>query len=422
MFQRHITGQILEALSDTPVVVLNGARQTGKSTLVQHIADSGHRAQYITFDDLSVVGAARRDPAGFLAGLDGPAILDEIQRVPELLLAIKASVDRDRRPGRFLLTGSASILTLPRVADALAGRMELLTLWPLSQGERLGRREGFLDWTFSDRPPRMAAARSDRFNVWTDGILTGGFPEVVSRSKPDRRRAWFDAYLTTILMRDVRELSNVAGLADMPRLLEILAARAGGLLNYADVARDAGLNQVTFKRYFALLQAIFLLRTVRPWFSNRVKRLMKSEKLYLCDTGLLAHVLDFSPEQIARDSKAKGALFENFVAVELMKQATWSHVRPQVYHFRDYAGTEVDFVLESEGGRRVVGVEAKAAATVSPEDTKGLRVLAEALGSRFVRGVVLYTGTTVIPFAKNLHALPVETLWMNSSRSVSRGM
>lgn len=418
MFQRNITESLLAALSDTPVVVLNGARQTGKSTLVQHIADNGHPARYVTFDDMTVLGAARRDPAGFLAGLDGPAILDEIQRAPELLLAIKASVDLDRRPGRFLLTGSASILNLPRIADALAGRMELLTLWPLSQGELLGLREGFIDQVFSDRLPDVATAPAKRGNVWTDRILVGGYPEVLSRTKPDRRRAWFDSYINTILIRDVRELSNITGLADMPRFLEILAARAGGLLNYADLARDAGLNQVTFKRYFTLLQAIFLIRTLRPWFSNRTKRLMKSEKLYLCDTGLLAHLLDFSSEHIARDSKAKGALLENFVAVELMKQTAWSRTRPQLYHFRDYAGAEVDFVLESEAGRRIVGIEVKAAATVTPEDAKGLRVLAEVLGSRFVRGVVLYTGTTVVPFAKNVHALPLETLWMTPGRKL----
>jgi predicted AAA+ superfamily ATPase len=193
-----------------------------------------------------------------------------------------------------------------------------------------------------------------------------------------------------------------------------LASRAGGLLNYADAARDAGLNQVTFKRYFTLLQSIFLVRTLRPWFSNRVKRLMKTEKLYLCDTGLLAHLLDFSSAHAARDSaraRAKGAILENFVVVELTKQSTWSQERPQLYHFHDYAGTEVDVVLESAAGRRVVGIEVKASATVGPDDTRGLRVLSEALGARFIRGVVLYTGASVVPFAKNIHALPLESLW-----------
>lgn len=416
MYQRNITRQLLEALSDTPVVVLNGARQTGKSTLVQHIAESVRPAHYVTFDDLGVLGAARRDPTGFVAGLDGPAIIDEVQRVPELLLAIKASVDRDRRPGRFLLTGSASILNVPRLADVLVGRMELLTLWPLSQGELLGHTEGFIDGIFSDRIPEPEAMRTKRGAVWTDGVLAGGYPEALSRKMPERRREWFRSYIDTILVRDVRELANVTGLADMPRLLEILAARAGGLLNYADLARDAGLNQVTLKRYFTLLQAIFLVRTVRPWFSNRTKRLVKSEKLYLCDTGLLAHLLDVSAEHLARDSKEKGALLENFVAVELMKQCGWSRTKPQVYHFRDYAGAGVDFLLESRGGRRVVGVEVKAAATVTPEDVKGLRVLAESLGKQFVRGIVLYTGRTVVPFAENIHALPIETLWMTPER------
>jgi len=414
VFQRNIKERLLAALSDTPVVVLNGARQTGKSTLVQQLAEKEYPAQYVSLDDMGMLGAARRDPVGFLAGLEGPVILDEVQRAPELLLAIKASVDRDRRPGRFLLTGSASILNLPRLADALVGRMEVLTLWPLSQGEILGRREGFIDQIFSERLQEAQKARAKRGNVWADRVLAGGYPEVISRAKPDRRRAWFDSYLNTLLIRDVRDLSNIAGLADMPRLFEILAARAGGLLNYADLARDAGLNQITFKRYFTLLQALFLIRTVRPWFSNRIKRLVKSEKLYFCDTGLLAHLLDFPAEHIARDSMSKGALLENFVAAELIKQSTWSDTRLQLLHFHDYTGAEVDFVLETDGGRRVVGIEVKAAATVNPDDAKGLRILAKSLGNRFVRGIVLYTGSTMVPFAENMHALPLETLWTTS--------
>lgn len=410
MFQRHITHNLLAALSDTPVVVLHGARQSGKTTLVKQLAAAEHPAQYITFDDLNMLGAARRDPIGFIAGLKGSVVLDEIQRVPELLLAIKESVDNNREPGRFLLTGSASVMILPRIADALAGRMELLTLWPLSRGEILGRKEGFVDWVFSADLPSERLITANTSVPWQELALAGGYPEAISR-RQDRRHAWFDAYLNTVLIRDVRELSNVSGLSDLPRLLEIMASRAGGLLNYADLARDAGMNQVTFKRYFTLLQAIFLLQTVQPWHSNRVKRLMKSGKLYLCDTGLLSRLLNITYGDLVRDSKVKGVMLENFVAMEVMKQISWSKTRPRLYHYRDYQGNEVDIVLKSGSGREIAGIAVKAAATITQDDCKGMRVLAASLGKDFLRGIILYTGNAVVPLAENIHAIPLEALW-----------
>ncbi|HUT52669.1 MAG TPA: ATP-binding protein [bacterium] len=416
MLKRHITSGLLEALSDTPVVTLHGARQTGKSTLVQALAEGEYPAPYFTLDDLSVLEAVRRDPAGFVAGLSGPVILDEVQRAPDLLLAIKSRVDRDRRPGRFLLTGSAQILSLPRLADVLAGRMEVLTLWPLSQGEIEGAKEGFIDALFAEefsvRNGRFSgkAGKMEKEAVF-DRMLKGGYPEVLSRPRLERRRAWFDSYLSLILQRDVRDLANIAGLADLPRMMAALASRAGSLMNQSELARDLGLNQMTFRRYFSLLEAIFMVRVVPPWFNNRLKRLMKTPKLYLGDTGLLAHLLDLTPERLRRDPNASGALLENFVVMEIMKQRTWSRTRPELFHFRDFSGAEVDLVLESPGGRMIAGVEVKAGATVGPGDFKGLKLLSAALGPRFRRGVVLYTGPTVIPFDKNLFALPVSALW-----------
>ena len=418
MFPRHITGQLLEALADTPVAALHGARQTGKSTLVRRLSQNEYPAQYLTLDDLGVLSAARRDPAGFLAGLSGPAVIDEAQRAPDLLLAIKAEVDRDRRPGRFLLTGSSHILNLPRLSETLAGRMEILTLWPLSQGEIGGVREGFINALFSRKLPSLPADGVEGRDGLIKRMLAGGFPEAISRQKGERRRAWFESYLNAILQRDVRELSNVSGLSEMPRLLMVLAARAGGLINYADLARDAGLNQATLKRYFTLLAGAFIAHTVPPWFTNRIKRLVKAPKLYLGDTGFLAHLLDLTPERLRRDPHGEGALFENFVALELMKQRTWSSARPAIYHFRDYTGNEVDFVLEAPGGNHYVGVEVKAGGKVGSGDFKGLKVLAETLGPRFHRGVVLYAGPSVVPFGKNLHALPLSALWTMGAERV----
>lgn len=412
MYDRHLKGQILEALGDTPVVLLHGARQSGKSTLAQTLSQQDYPAHYFTLDDQGVRAAATRDSAGFLAGLSGPAVIDEVQRAPELLLAIKAEVDRRRRPGRFLITGSAHILSLPRVSDALAGRMEILTLWPLSLGEIEGRREGFIDALFDKKlPPLMGDGLASKADL-VQRIMAGGYPEALARGRSERLRAWFDSYLDTILQREVRELANISGLTELPRLLQVLAARAGGLINFADLARDVQMNQVTLKRYFTLLSSLFIVFTTPPWFTNRIKRLMKSPKLYFGDTGLLSHVLELTPQRLARDPRAGGALFENFVAMELIKQRAWSRTRPRIYHFRDYAGTEVDLVLETPGGDRIVGVEVKAGATVSADDFKGLRALAEHLGPRFHRGVVLYSGQSVVPFAKNLHALPLSFLWI----------
>ena len=416
MYPRHITQNLLAALRDTPVVVLHGPRQAGKSTLAQHLTKHGHSATYITLDNATALATAKTDPTGFLAGIQGPLVLDEIQRAPELVLPIKADVDRNRRPGRFLLTGSANILQLPKLADALVGRMEVLTLRPLSQGEIAGVREGFIDALFSGKLPSWSDAGARRAGAISKAemarrILTGGYPEAVKRRGLERRRQWFEGYLNTVMMRDVRDLSNIEGLVDLPRLMTAVAGRAGGLLNYADLGRDVGLNQVTTKRYLALLRATFVVQALQPWFTNRIKRVVKSEKLYLGDTGLLAYLLDATSERFVADPKLTGMLTENFVAVELMKQATWSRTRPSLWHFRDHRGNEVDFVLEARGGTKIVGVEVKSRATLDSDDFNGVRVLAEAAGERFHRGIVLYSGVEALPFGKQMHALPITALW-----------
>lgn len=416
VYPRNIAPSLIEALSDTPVVVVHGARQVGKSTLMRALAEGDYPAQYVSLDQAVTLQAARSDPEGFLQGFDGPVVIDEVQRVPELLLAIKAEVDRNRRPGRFLLTGSANILQMPRLADALTGRMQILTLWPLSQGELTRRCEGFIDALFGHESPVSSPMQQSWGRLPTRAELvrmaaTGGYPEAVARRDNARRREWFASYLETVLARDVRDLANIAGLADLPLLLSAVAERACGLLNYAELGRDVGLNQMTLKRYLALLQATFLVRTVRPWFSGRAKRLLKSQKLYLGDCGLLAHLLDLSPEPATVDPKRMGKLLENFAALEIMKQASWSRLRPEVLHFRDYEGSEVDVVLEARGGQKLAGIEIKSSARLDASDFKGLRALAEAAAERFCRGVVLYTGQEIVPFGRNLYAMPMAALW-----------
>ena len=409
MFERHVSSRLLAALADSPVVLLHGARQTGKSTLVQHITSSEHPARYFTFDDISVLSAATADPAGFLAGTEGPIALDEVQRAPELLLAIKADVDRNRQPGRFLLTGSANVLMLPKLSESLAGRMEILRLWPLSQGEMASHREGFVDLLFNGGIGRFnsgAAGNSDLI----ERILRGGYPEPHSRTTWSRRRAWFNSYVLTILQRDVRDLSHIEGLGTMPRLLTLLASRVGTLLNHAEVSRSLGMPQSTLKRYMTLLETTFLVQLLPAWSGNLGKRLVKSPKVYLNDTGLVAATLGQADEKALRDSHLLGPLLENFVVAELFKQTTWSKTDPGLFHFRTLTGQEVDVVMESPSGD-LAGIEIKAGSTVNAADFKGLRVLAEETGKRFRHGVVLYQGRETVPFGKNLHAVPLEALW-----------
>jgi|YelNatPaOPRAMG01_1025707.scaffolds.fasta_scaffold17783_3 predicted AAA+ superfamily ATPase len=409
MIERHLGLAVAEALKDTPVVLLVGARQSGKSTLARSLEGTHPLRRYLTFDNEGTLDAARSDPAGFLAGLEGPATLDEIQKVPELFPAIKAVVDRDRMPGRYLLTGSANVLMMPRLSESLAGRIEIQTLWPFSQGELQGHREIFLDRVFQSRLS-LHPSKAGEAKAWLEMACTGGFPEIVNRSSAPRRKAWFRSYVTTVLSRDARDLANIESLASLPRLLSLLASRTSSLLNYADLARALTMPQSTLKRYMGLLQALFLFHPLPAWSNNLGQRLIKSPKVLLSDTGLLAHLMGATPEKLRKDPTAAGHILENFVAMELVKQASWSVNQVQVFHFRTLTGGEVDVLLEDEEGR-VVGIEVKASATPASADFKGLKALAECAGKKFVRGLVLHTGSEVIPFEKNLTAVPLPALW-----------
>lgn len=409
MIRRNITSEILAATADRPVVLLHGARQTGKTTLVKALAQNDHPARYVTLDDATVFAAAQADPFGFLSGFEGPVVLDEVQRAPELFVAIKRLVDRDRAPGRFLLTGSAHALFLPKLSESLAGRMEILTLWPFSQGELEGGVEGFIDAAFSEKfrpPPQPRQTGTDLHGR----MARGGFPEAAAMGGEERRRAWFGSYITAILQRDIRELAHIDGLSVMPRLLAILASRPMGLLNYADISRISGLTQSTVKRYVALLEATFLVQTVPAWFSNIGKRLTKSPKIMMADTGLAAYLLGMNSQRLLEDRNLFGPLLEGFVGMELKKQCTWSWAKPGLFHFRSHDGSEIDFILEEPGGR-LVGVEVKAATAVAGTDFKGLRYLAERMPKRFHRGVVLYTGDEMVSFGPKLQAVPLSAFW-----------
>lgn len=410
MYTRHLISRLLTILSDTPVVLLHGARQTGKTTLVRAIATDAHPAEYLTFDDAALLSLARSDPQGFLQGYHRNLVLDEVQLVPEIFPAIKIAVDTDRRPGKFLLTGSANVYLVPRLSETLAGRIEIVNMHPLSQGEIRDTHDDLIDKLFGTTLSLpIFKSTTDRMEL-VRCLLQGGYPEPLMREDESRARDWFQSYVTTLLQRDVRDISNIERLSLMPRLLALLAARVSSTLNIADVARRLQLAHTTLTRYLALLETVFLVRLVPAWFTNYSKRLTKSPKLYLNDTGLVSALLDLNENRLLNDGVLLGALLENFVVMELIKQIEWSKARPRIYHFRTQNGYEVDIVLELSSGK-IVGIEVKAGMNLTADDFKGLKALAEAAGERFARGVILYTGQRPMPFGENLSALPIQALW-----------
>lgn len=409
MFARHIQARLSDALGDTPVVLLNGPRQSGKSTLVQALAvEQGRR--YMTLDDRVVLAAAKADPLSFLSALEGPVVLDEVQRAPDLFLDLKALVDRDRRPGRFLLTGSANVLLLPKMADSLAGRMEVLTLWPLSGGE-LANDASFnrADALWDDDMLRRSVPPCDRAELVMH-LTQGGFPEMVARTSARRRQAWVDAYLDTLLQRDVRDLAQIDQVLELPPLLKLLAARSGGLSNLAELSRSLALPLTTLRRYFGLLQTLFLVLSVPAWSRNATKRLIKTPKVFLSDTGLMSGLNGWNGESLQDAAGLPGALVETYVATQLARHLSFSERGLSLWHYRSQAGQEVDFVLEDRQGR-LVGIEVKASATVSAHDFKGLRHLQDTESERFSRGYVMYAGREVVAFSSQLVAVPLSWWW-----------
>jgi uncharacterized protein len=406
MHPRFIEDYLRITLSDTRVVLLSGPRQSGKTTLAHAFAEKDGRA-FLTLDDPTTLAAAQRDPVGFVRGLDRAAI-DEVQRAPELLLALKQSVDTDRRAGRFLLTGSANLMTLPRIADSLAGRMAVLDLLPLSPAELRGSPSRFLEHAFAGRAPKVGPRIVGRELVET--VVAGGYPEALARRTWARRQVWHLDYVRAIVDRDVRDLAQIDRLSQMPRLLRVLAQHSGQLVNYSGLGAPLGFNHVTTQKYTALFEQLFLIRTLPPWFSNQLKRLIKTPKLSFLDSGLLASLRGLSPERIAADRGPFGALLETFVLAEALKLASWSGETYEFFHFRDKEQNEVDVVIENADGK-LVGLEVKAAATAGPDDFSGLRKLAAAAGKRFAAGYVLYDHDVVVPFGEKLFAVPVSAMW-----------
>ena len=407
LFTRRIEPRIAEAVADTPVVLLAGPRQAGKTTLVRQVAQG--RLRYLTLDDDLTLLSAQQDPVGMIRSLDR-AVIDEIQRAPQLLLAIKKSVDEDRRPGRFVLTGSANLMALPTVADSLAGRIETLSLLPLSQCEIEGRSTNWLDTVFAGQLPQPGS--SSRADDLVGRVLRGGYPEVMSRSTARRRTTWARQYLDSIIQRDIPDVAGIERLDQLPRFLRALAQTAGQMCNYTQLAGQVGLDGKTAAKYVGIFEQMYLLKRVDVWARNRLNRLVKTPKLQFIDSGLLATLLDLTAQEVENDRTRFGNVLETFVFAELLKHTTTAEGDYRLMYYRDADKVEVDVVIENAAGQ-LVGVEVKATATVKESALRGLKKLSGLAGDSFKMGILLYDGDEIMPVGDRIWAAPLSTLWGN---------
>lgn len=404
---RALTETVVDAMESARVVALLGPRQSGKSTLARVLAADRLPAGYLTLDDEPVRSLATSDPGGFVAGLGRRTVIDEIQRAPELLLAIKSRVDLDNTPGQFLVMGSANLRRIPTVADALPGRVDYLTLWPFTQGEMIGAGGDLVSRLFRGDIPSISDAPVGRLQ-YAERLLAGGFPEALRRKGAARAR-FFDGYVTSIVERDLPDAGRVHDPDSVATLLRLVAARSGSLARYDALARDAGVDGKTAKSHIEVLERLFLVRVRRSWHVNLGKRQVKAPKLYVSDPGLLAGLVGADVRRVKDDDSFAGALFETFVATELERQASWSRQPLTFWHYREL-DREVDVIAERPSGE-VVGIEVKASATVRPRDFSGLAHMRERIGDRLAAGIVLYAGAQTLPYGDGFWAVPLQALW-----------
>lgn len=409
MYPRYLSNNLITALSDTPAVLLFGARQAGKTTLAKSELVGSDR-QYVTLDDANALAIAQSDPHAFVDGLANPCTIDEVQRAPHLLPAVKKAIDENRQPGRFLLTGSANLLLLPQVSESLAGRSEVLNLSPLSQCEIGAANINFITrWMDTGFTPQIQALpeKPDPGELY-QRVLAGGYPEAVARAGT-RRRRWHRSYLQAIIERDVADIAQIRNADALQKLLLCLADRTATMLNITELGGLIGLKRETTEHYLLILERLFLVKRLPAWHANFTKRLTKTPKIYVVDSGLCASLSGFRDEQSIDNFTKFGPLLESFVVNELIRHADWLDSDLAFSHYRDKDKVEVDLVLER--GNEIWAVEVKNSTSVSPHDGKGLKRLARLAGKRFKGGVVLYGGHDVFAIAPKIHAVPLAMLW-----------
>ncbi|MGN6202373.1 MAG: ATP-binding protein [Solirubrobacterales bacterium] len=408
LFPRGDKKLVVAALGDTRAVFILGARQVGKSTLARQVADKEHPAQVVNLDEKAARDAATADPEGFVAGLRRPVLIDEVQRGnPDLLLAIKAVVDEDLRPGQFLLTGSANVLRNKKVADALTGRIEMVELWPLAQAEIEGSSNNFVDALFAGSPPQIDDAPKGRAAL-TGRIVGGGYPEARLRSG-NRQARWFQSYLRTTFEKDLETISDAHKLHEMPRLLRLIASQTANLFVPSNISQKLGLDHRTVASYVGMLETIFLVKRIPAWRPGLGQREIQTPKIHVVDSGLLLYLLGADENRLMDDDQVTGKALESFVGMEIVKHAEWSEIAPQVFHYRRGLD-EVDLILENRAGE-IVAVEVKTTVSLSQKDWRPLERLRDKKGSDFNCGVVIHTGKQTVPLGDRLFAVPLSALW-----------
>jgi uncharacterized protein len=406
---RHAAAHVLEALGDTRIVAVEGPRQAGKSTLCTRIA-SGRDMRIVTLDDANVRQWALEDPHGFVAGLGGPTFIDELQRAPDLVFALKMVVDRDPSPGHFLVSGSANLLLAPRIGDSLAGRVERVPLRPFTQAE-IERRAvpEWLDGLWKGaRPPHVESERVGR-TAHAHRIVAGGFPTAIARTGR-RRVTWFDDYLASLVARDVPDLVDVRRPDLLPRLLAHLAAGSGSLTAMRPIAQALAADEKTVRAYIRLLELLHLVVHVPPWTPGFATRAVRAPRLFIEDSGLMSHLLGVDEARIAEDDAISGRAYESFVAMELARLLPHTETAPTMRHWRSAHGEEVDVILEDRAGR-LVAIEIKSGASVRRGDLRGLNAFRRLAGESFVAGLVLCTAQQTTPLGDRVWAVPIEALW-----------
>jgi uncharacterized protein len=407
LYPRYIKHSILQSFKISPIVLLIGPRRSGKTTLMEEIA-SELNMNYITFDTLKQIIAAQEDPEGFISAITKPCIIDEVQRVPEIALPIKLKVDQEKKRGFFGLTGSANPLVALGLNDSLAGRMFIINMFPLSQCEINNKRSNFLDLIFQSESAFQESQYINRKDI-IEIFSGGGYPDVLSLDFSSRNK-WFDNLLTTILERDVKDITSLSRPRDLAKLLNILANRSSNLLNLSELSRISAIPYTTLNNYMVILESLFLVIRQYPWHSNRTKRLIKMPKIYFGDSGLLMNQLKAGKESILEDGRLFGLILENFVFLELKKLSSWLDDPIDLYHFRTQTGIKVDIVLENRKGQ-IVGIEVKASESITSNDWKGLDALKEEMKEKMVREVIIYCGKEVLTIGKNRIAIPLSVLW-----------
>jgi uncharacterized protein len=414
MINRFLTDKIRFALQNSPVIILNGARQSGKSTLMKLLKGDDLVSGYETLDSIQTLSNLKNFTETTLRNYPNGTVIDEIQKLPEIFESIKLVVDENRVNARFVLTGSANVLLLPKLSESLAGRVQILTLYPLSVSEIVGANNtNIIDLLFADGIETILLKFGNWQTVNPDLIkliLQGGYPELQQKQDPEQWKIWFESYINSLLQRDVRDLANIEGLATLPNMLQLIANQTGGTMNNADMARDLSLNAVTFARYLVLLESLFLVQKLRPWYKNIGKRLVKSPKIFLNDTGITSYLLNLDREYLQKDRKFFGKLLENLVFAELTKTTTWSKHKPNLFYLRTQTGQEIDFVMENGRGQ-VVALEIKSSETVSQSDLSGL-IWFRDNHQDFKIGLVIYTGNKVFQVSEKIWAVPVSFLWL----------